>query len=193
MKNICVFCGSSAGKNPLYREAAKKLGEALVNHKQRLIYGGGNIGLMGTIAEEVMSRGGEVIGVIPAFLMDKEVGNVDVTELIVVESMHERKHKMAHLADAFIAMPGGFGTLEELAEVLTWVQLELIKKPVGVLNLNGYYDLLISQLNHMVGEGFLRPQNRKLLIEIEKVEDALDTLHSFSFGDYSIWDKLDRT
>ena len=193
MKNICVFCGSSQGKNPVYLKAAKRLGQAIVDHKLRLIYGGGNIGLMGTIANEVMTLGGEVIGVIPGFLVEKEVGNIDLTELIVVESMHERKHKMAHLADGFIAMPGGFGTLEELAEVLTWVQLELIKKPVGVLNVNGYYDLLISQLDHMVAEGFLKPQNRRLMIEIEKVEDALDTLHSFSFGDYSIWDKLDRT
>ncbi len=193
MKNICVFCGSAAGKNKIHVDTAHKLGDALVNHKLRLIYGGGNIGLMGAIADRVMTRGGEVIGVIPDFLMDKEVGHLSLTELIIVRSMHERKHKMADMADAFIALPGGFGTLEELGEILTWVQLELIKKPVAVLNINGYYDLLLSQLDHMVKEGFLQPKNRKLLITIDKVEDTLDTLHSFTFGDYSIWDKLDKT
>ncbi len=159
----------------------------------RLIYGGGNIGLMGAVADKIMSLGGEAIGVIPDFLMKAEVGHEGLTELIVVKSMHERKQRMAELADAFVAMPGGFGTLEELAEILTWVQLELVRKPVAILNINGYYDLLISQLDHMVAEGFLKPQNRRLLIDISEPQDVLDTLHSFSFGDHSFWNKLNKT
>ena len=132
MKNICVFCGSSSGDNPAFANAAEVLGRQLAKNNIQLIYGGGKVGLMGIIADSVLGSEGKVVGIIPDFLMKKEVGHMGLTEIHVVESMHVRKQKMAGLADAFIAMPGGYGTLEELSEILTWVQLELIKKPVGV-------------------------------------------------------------
>ena len=193
MKNICVFCGSSAGNDPQFANAAKELGRSFAQENITLIYGAGNIGLMGTIADEVMQNGGKAIGVIPDFLMQKEVGHNGLNEIHIVHSMHERKQKMAQLADAFIAMPGGFGTLEELAEILTWVQLELIRKPIGILNVAGYYNHLIAQLDHMVDSSFLRPSNRKLLIELDSPEKAVAELKAFEFGDFSIWDKLERT
>ncbi|MEM6360058.1 MAG: TIGR00730 family Rossman fold protein [Bacteroidota bacterium] len=192
MKNICVFCGSSVGSDPRFVEAAKSLGRQLVSNNIQLIFGGGKVGLMGAIADEVLARGGKAIGVIPDFLMEKEVGHTGLTEMHIVESMHERKQKMAFLADGFIAMPGGFGTLEELAEILTWVQLELIRKPVALLNVNGYYDGLLNQLDHMVECHFLKPQNRELILEIKKIDTAVDQLKNYEFGDFSIWDKLEK-
>ena len=193
MKNICVFCGSSVGNNPAFTEAAKSLGQQLAANDIQLIYGAGNVGLMGIIAEAVLQNGGKVTGVIPDFLWDKEVGHTGLTEVHVVDSMHIRKQKMASLADGFIAMPGGFGTLEELAEILTWVQLELIKKPVGLLNVNGFYTPLLNQLDHMVQSGFLKAQNRALLIEIQEINNAVDLIRNYEFGDFSIWDKLEKT
>lgn len=193
MKNICVFCGSSKGNDPQFADAAKSLGKQLADNDIKLIFGGGKVGLMGTIADEVLANGGKAIGVIPDFLMEKEVGHMSLTEMHVVESMHIRKQKMASLADGFIAMPGGFGTLEELAEILTWVQLELIRKPIGILNVNGFYDSLLRQLDQMVESGFLKQQNRALVIEISEPNKAIDVLKSYEFGDFSIWDKLEKT
>ncbi|MEM8568066.1 MAG: TIGR00730 family Rossman fold protein [Bacteroidota bacterium] len=193
MKNICVFCGSSSGTNPIFNEMAKSLGKELVKNNMRLVFGAGKVGLMGTIADSVLDNGGEAIGVIPDFLWEKEVGHTGLTELHVVKSMHLRKQKMASIADGFIAMPGGFGTLEELAEILTWVQLELIRKPVGVLNVNGFYDPLLEQLDQMVSHGFLKAQNRKLIVELTKVEEAIENLKNYEFTDFSIWDKLEKT
>ncbi|MEM6737359.1 MAG: TIGR00730 family Rossman fold protein [Bacteroidota bacterium] len=193
MKNICVFCGSSSGTNPIFNEMAKSLGKELVKNNMRLVFGAGKVGLMGTIADSVLDNGGEAIGVIPDFLWEKEVGHTGLTELHVVKSMHIRKQKMASIADGFIAMPGGFGTLEELAEILTWVQLELIRKPVGVLNVNGFYDPLLEQLDQMVSHGFLKAQNRKLIVELTKVEEAIENLKNYEFTDFSIWDKLEKT
>ncbi|UII22549.1 TIGR00730 family Rossman fold protein [Fulvivirga ligni] len=193
MQNICVFCGSSKGKKEIYLTQAKKLGAALATQGKTLVYGGGNVGLMGAIADEVMTGGGKAIGVIPEFLMSKEVGHSGLTDLIVVDSMHTRKRKMAELADAFIAMPGGFGTLEELAEILTWVQIEIIKKPIALLNIDGYYDLLLKQMDHMVEEGFLKAQNRSLLLNITDADQILHALESFEFSDYSVWSDLDKT
>jgi uncharacterized protein (TIGR00730 family) len=157
--NVCLFCGSASGANPVYAEAARDLARMLVEVNATLIYGGGNIGLMGVTADEMMKRGGEVIGVIPDFLLQKEVGHKGITRLEVVSSMHERKRRMADLADAFIAMPGGWGTLDELAEILTWKQLQLVHSPVGVLNTAGFFDFLIRQMEMMVQEGFLRYHN----------------------------------
>lgn len=157
--NICVFCGSGTGHNPVYAEAAQTLGRLMVKHHATLIYGGGNIGLMGIVADQVMSGGGKAIGVIPDFLMQKEVGHKGLTQLEVVGSMHERKRRMADLADAFVALPGGWGTLDELAEILTWRQLGLVKAPVSVLNTNRYFDTLLKQMELMVTEGFLSAQN----------------------------------
>lgn len=193
MNNICVFCGSSFGNDPLFKEEASRLGRMMAADDKTLVYGGGNVGLMGAIADAVMNAGGRVIGVIPDFLMRKEVGHLGLTELVVVRSMHERKQKMAELADAFVAMPGGFGTLEEVAEILTWVQLGIIKKPVALFNMNGFYDLLLAQLDTMVKQGFLKPQNRKLLLNVEQADQIIPTLESYSFDGYSIWDDLNKT
>ncbi|TXH27476.1 MAG: TIGR00730 family Rossman fold protein [Cyclobacteriaceae bacterium] len=157
--NICVFCGSGMGRNPIYADAARTLGRLMAQHQSTLIYGGGNIGLMGTVADAVMDGGGKVIGVIPDFLMQKEVGHKGLTQLEVVGSMHERKRRMADLADAFVALPGGWGTLDELAEILTWRQLGLVKAPVAILNTNHYFDTLLKQMEVMVTEGFLSAQN----------------------------------
>ena len=157
--NICVFCGSSSGLNPIYTNSARELGSLLATQQHTLIYGGGNIGLMGIVADAVLENKGRVIGVIPDFLMQKEVGHKGLTELEIVPSMHERKKRMADLSDAFIAMPGGWGTLDETAEILTWKQLGLIQQSVGVLNVNGFFDTLLQQMNLMVNEGFLNPVN----------------------------------
>lgn len=193
MKNICVFCGSSFGTKQIYRESAKTLGTMMADQKKNLIYGGGKVGLMGTVADAVMENGGEVIGVIPEFLYNKEVGHEQLTELIIVQSMHERKQKMAELADAFVALPGGMGTLEELAEISTWIQLGLIKKPIGILNTDGFYDHLFAQFDHMVDQGFVKQENRKVLLNIKNVEDIIATLGNYVFDDYSIWNDLGKS
>ncbi|MGF6758295.1 TIGR00730 family Rossman fold protein [Paraburkholderia sp. GAS334] len=156
MKAVCVYCGSSDGAKPLYAEAAKAFGRALVKADLALVYGGGKVGLMGVIADEVMTAGGRAIGVIPELLVNKEVGHNGLTELHVVPDMHQRKKMMADLSDAFVAMPGGAGTLEELFEVFTWAQLGYHQKPVAVLNIDGFYDPLVSLLRHTVDEGFMR-------------------------------------
>jgi uncharacterized protein (TIGR00730 family) len=164
MKSICVFCGSSAGAVPAYAEAARALGSELVRRGLRLVYGGGNVGLMGILADAVLAGGGEVIGVIPQALLAKEVGHAGLTKLHVVASMHERKALMAELSDAFLALPGGFGTLEEFCEVLTWSQLGLHRKPCGLLNVNGYYDPLMAFFDRAVSDGFLRARHRDLVL-----------------------------
>ncbi|QSE98153.1 LOG family protein [Fulvivirga lutea] len=178
MKNICVFCGSSFGNSPAYKNSAIELGELLAQKKYRLVYGGGNVGLMGVIADTVIKCGGEVIGVIPEFLQQREVGHTGLTELIVVDSMHQRKMKMAELADAFIAMPGGFGTLEELAEITTWVQLNLMNKPIGVLNVNGYYNHLQEFIGKMNKEKFISVENSNLIQFDNQPKELLAQLES---------------
>lgn len=157
--NICVFCGSSKGHNSIYSDAAKELGALFAIQQHTLIYGGGNIGLMGILADSILSKGGRVIGIIPDFLMQKEVGHTGLTELEIVHSMHERKKRMADLADVFIVLPGGWGTLDETAEILTWRQLCLIQQPLGILNINGFFDPLLQQMRLMVNEGFLNSAN----------------------------------
>ena len=176
MKSICVFCGSSIGDDPVYASATGELARIIVSKGLTLVYGGGSIGLMGILADKILSLNGKVTGVIPKFLYDLEVGHDGVSELIIVESMHERKARMAEIADAFIALPGGFGTLEELSEIMTWVQLKLIEKPVGLLNINGYYDHFIRQLDHMVDESFLKVKNRKILHSSENPEVLVNML-----------------
>lgn len=156
MKAVCVYCGSSNGVKPVYLETAKAFGRALAADGLSLVYGGGRVGLMGAIADEVLLQGGRAIGVIPELLMSKEVGHTGLTELHVVADMHERKKKMADLSDAFVSMPGGVGTFEELFEVYTWAQLGYHQKPVALLNVDGYYDPLIAMLKHTVDEGFMR-------------------------------------
>jgi uncharacterized protein (TIGR00730 family) len=179
MKSIAVYCGSSAGTNPLYVTQAQALGSALVAHGLTLVYGGGKVGLMGTIADAVLAHGGQVIGVIPDFLADKELAHLGCTELHVVKSMHERKLMMADRADAFIAMPGGYGTLEELFEVLTWGQLGLHRKPVALLNVDGYYDHLLVALDRMRDDQLLRAENRAQLLHSPDPELLLAQLAAY--------------
>jgi len=164
MKRICVFCGSNAGARSEYAEAARALATVLAERKLGIVYGGGNVGLMGVLADAALARGGEVIGVIPQKLVDKEVAHRGVTELRVVETMHERKALMNDLSDAFLALPGGFGTLDEFFEVLTWAQLGFHGKPCALLNVAGYYDGMLAMLDHAVTERFLRPAHRELVI-----------------------------
>ncbi|QJX45584.1 TIGR00730 family Rossman fold protein [Hymenobacter taeanensis] len=164
MKSVAVYCGSSAGNNEVYAQQAQEMGRVLAERGMTLVYGGGRVGLMGAVADSVLAHGGKVIGVIPDFLVAKEVEHRGVTELHIVKSMHERKLLMADLAEGFVAMPGGFGTLEELFEVLTWGQLGLHKKPIGVLGVAGFYDHLLRALDHMVDEGLLRRENRQQLL-----------------------------
>lgn len=164
MKSLCVYCGSSFGTSPLYAEAARALAKEMVGNNIALVYGGGNVGLMGVISDEVLRLGGEVTGVIPQALMDKEVGHSGLTRLHVVKDMHERKAMMAELSDGFIAMPGGIGTMEELFEVLTWSQLGFHDKPVGLLNAHGFYDRLIEFIQHLVDEQFLKAEQASLLM-----------------------------
>lgn len=174
--NICVFCGSSTGNNTIYAKAAVDLGRLISKTNSTLVYGGGNIGLMGMLADEVLKTSGRVIGVIPDFLVKREVGHQGLTQLEIVSSMHERKKRMADLSDAFIAMPGGWGTLDELAEILTWKQLHLIQTKVGLLNINSFFDPLIDQMNRMVKEGFLQDINLKELVIAENPSSLLTAL-----------------
>ena len=173
--NVCVFCGSGTGSDPVYSEAARELGMLLGQASIRLIYGGGNVGLMGVLADSVMGEGGEVSGIIPQFLLEKEVGHRGITNLEVVESMHERKQRMADLADAFIALPGGWGTLEELSEILTWKQLGLITQPIFILNTNLFFDPLLGQMRLMVKEGFLQRGYLKLM-QVESAPGSIVSL-----------------
>jgi uncharacterized protein (TIGR00730 family) len=179
MKRICVFCGSSPGSRPEYGAAAEKMAAELVRRNIGLVYGGGNVGLMGVIADAVLRAGGEVQGVIPEHLMAREVGHNGLTKLHVVHSMHERKALMADLADAFVALPGGFGTLEEFCEVVTWTQLGLHEKPCGILNVLGFYSPLLAMLDHAVEERFLKPENRALVLARDHPADLLDALEEW--------------
>jgi uncharacterized protein (TIGR00730 family) len=163
VKSVCIYCGSSTGNRPEYAAAAKAMGRALAESGLALVYGGGKVGLMGTVADAVLEHGGTAIGVIPDALMQKEVGHVGLTELHVVRNMHERKQLMADRSDAFIAMPGGVGTYEELFETFTWLQLGYHAKPVGLLNVAGFYDGMLGFLRHAVGEGFLKTEHADLL------------------------------
>jgi uncharacterized protein (TIGR00730 family) len=157
--NVCVFCGSSTGINPQFSEAAKELATLLSEKKCSLVFGGGKVGLMGVVADEMLKRGSTVIGVIPDFLVKREVAHSRLSELIVVKSMHERKRRMADMADVFISLPGGMGTLDEMAEILTWKQLKLINKPLGLLNTLRYFDDLLRQMKRMTEEGFMHQEN----------------------------------
>ncbi len=172
IKSICVYCGSSNGRNPVYRDAALHLAHALIQHDIALIYGGASIGIMGAIANEMLRCNGRVVGVIPEALAQKEILHPDLTETYITQSMHERKMQMAELADAFIALPGGIGTMEELFEIWTWAQLGFHQKPCGLLNIDGYYDALIKFLNQACQEEFIRPHHLGLL-QIENSPEPL--------------------
>ena len=176
MKRICVFCGSSPGSRPEYRAAAEELGTELVRRNIGLVYGGTSVGLMGVLADAVLKAGGEAVGVIPERLMKREVGHKGLTKLHAVRSMHERKALMADLSDAFVAMPGGYGTLEEFCEVVTWAQLGLHAKPCGILNVLGYYSPLLAMFDHAVEERFLKTENRGLVLARDSVVGLLQAL-----------------
>jgi len=175
-RSICVFCGSQPGFDPAYAEAARSFGQQLAARGVRLVYGAGNVGLMGALADAALAAGGQVIGVIPQGLVDRELAHRGLTELRIVASMHERKAQMAELSDAFVALPGGLGTYEELCEALTWSQLGIHDKPCGCLNVKGYFSPLATMLEHAVGEGFLRPEQRGLLRMASEANELLEML-----------------
>jgi uncharacterized protein (TIGR00730 family) len=179
MQRICVFCASSIGNDPAFTLAAESLGQALAARKIGIVYGGGNIGLMGVIADAAMNAGGEVTGVIPQALVDKELAHRGITDLRIVHSMHERKALMAELSDGFIALPGGFGTLEEFCEILTWAQLGLHKKPFGLLNVSGFYNHFLKFLDHIVEARLLRPQHRALILDATSVDNLLTRISNW--------------
>jgi len=176
MKRVCVFTGSAGGVRSEYPAAARSLGLLLAERGIDLVYGGARVGLMGVLADAALSAGGRVIGVIPQALIDKEVAHHGLTELRVVDSMHERKAMMADLADGFIAMPGGWGTLDELFEILTWAQLGLHRKPAGLLNVHGYYDRLLRYVEHATAEGFIRPQHAAMMLVAETPAALLERM-----------------
>ena len=179
MKRVCVFCGSNSGNKPEYASAARALGRTLAEKKLGLVFGGGHIGLMGILADAALAAGGEVIGVIPEALEARELAHRHLTRLHVVKSMHERKALMADLADGFIALPGGFGTLEEFCEVLTWAQLGLHAKPCGVLNVLGFYDLLLRLFDREVSEDFLTSEHRGMVLQSADPDELLDRMGRF--------------
>ncbi|CAB4322975.1 MAG: TIGR00730 family Rossman fold protein [Actinobacteria bacterium] len=174
IRSLCVYCGSSTGHDPAHAEVARQVGALLAANGIRLVYGGGNVGLMGVMADAVMAAGGTVLGIIPVGLFETEQGHRGITELIEVGSMHERKARMAVEAQGFLALPGGLGTLEELAEILTWAQLRIHSHPVAVLNVDGFWDPILEFLDGAVDAGFMRPANRELLREIGSVDEILD-------------------
>jgi uncharacterized protein (TIGR00730 family) len=179
MKRICVFCGSSSGADPAYSSAAEELGKAMLEKGIGLVYGGARVGLMGRIAETVLSGGGEVIGVMPSALAEKEVAFQDLPDLRIVGSMHERKALMADLSDGFIALPGGLGTLEELLEILTWAQLGMHDHPCGVLNVRGYFDHLAAFLDHAVSQEFILPEHRAMIHFHQDAESLLSAFQNY--------------
>jgi uncharacterized protein (TIGR00730 family) len=176
IKRVCVFCGSSFGARPAYKKAAQDLGKALAERKLALVYGGGGVGLMGAMADAALAAGGEVVGVIPDSLLRREIGHSGLTRLHVVQTMHERKSLMADLADAFIALPGGFGTLDEFCEIITWSQLGIQQKPCGLLNIDQYWDHFLAMLDHAVDEEFVRPENSELILVAQTPQRMLDRL-----------------
>ena len=187
MKRICVFCGSNRGVRNEYIEAAQELGEILVKRNLGLVYGGGNVGLMGIIADAVLAEGGEVIGVIPQSLADREVAHQNLTKMHIVNSMHERKALMADLSDGFIALPGGMGTFDEFCEILTWAQLGIHQKPCGILNVENYFTPLLKMFDHATDEGFLRDAHRDLVIEATKPEILLDLFKTYQPQPVAKW------
>lgn len=187
MKRICVYCGSNHGANPGFTQAAEELGQLLAAEGIGLVYGAGNVGLMGVVADAVLAAGGEVVGAIPKALEELEVAHRDLTELLVVDSMHERKQIMADRADGFIALPGGIGTLEELIEVFTWLQLRFHTKPIGVLNVGGYYDKLLDFLDHMCAEKLLRKEQRNMLLVDKSPAGLLRQMREFQPTEIEKW------
>ena len=189
IKSLCVYCGANFNGDPLLLQAIEDLAFSLVSQHITLVYGGGSVGVMGVLADEVIKHGGRVIGVIPQFLMDKEVGHKGITEMVITSNMHERKQRMADLSDGFVVLPGGFGTLEEFFEVLTWLQLGLHGKPIGVLNVGGYYDHLFLQMEVMVQHRFLKQNNKDLVFNEAIPQVLIEKMSSFSATPDEVWFK----
>ncbi len=189
MKSICVFCGANFNGDPVLATAVDQLAEIMVSRDISLVFGGGRVGVMGLLANAVIDRGGKAIGVIPEFLMNKEVGHTGLTELHIVENMHQRKQMMNDLCDGIITLPGGFGTLEEFFEVLTWLQLGLHKKPIGILNVSGFYDFLLKQMDVMVEQNFLKPVNRELVITSTDAIELVNLMDNFKAEPDEVWFK----
>jgi uncharacterized protein (TIGR00730 family) len=187
MRSICIFCGANFNGDPALKQAVELLAEVMVSKNITLVYGGGNVGVMGLLADAVMGRGGEVIGVIPQFLLDKEVGHTGITKLHVVENMHQRKQMMNDLCDGIIMLPGGIGTLEEFFEVLTWLQLGLHNHPVGILNIGGFYDLLLQQMDVMVEQRYLKPANRKLVLSSADPIELVNLMENIEIKPDEVW------
>ncbi|MCW5854134.1 MAG: TIGR00730 family Rossman fold protein [Anaerolineae bacterium] len=192
MQRVGVFCGSSPGKRDVYGDAARALGQALAGRGLGLVYGGGRVGLMGTVADAVLAAGGEVIGVIPTALSAKEIAHPGLTQQHIVPTMHERKALMADLADAFIALPGGYGTLDEFCEILTWAQLGLHRKPCGLLNTDGYFTPFLQFINHAVAEGFVWPIHRDIVLVGDEPGALLDRLDGYVMPQVAKWVKRDE-
>ena len=187
MKRVTVFCGSSFGTDEIFKTQAILLGNKLAEENIGLVYGGANVGLMGAVADGVLEKGGEVFGVLPNFLRSKEIAHNHLTELFLVETMHERKTKMNELCDGVIALPGGFGTLEEFFEMLTWAQLGLHKKPIAILNIDGFYDSLITFIQTTVDKGFLKQMNQDMLIVSDNIADLLDKMKNYEAPTVGKW------
>ncbi|PAW94016.1 TIGR00730 family Rossman fold protein [Mucilaginibacter sp. MD40] len=189
MQSIAIFCGANFNGDPLLKQAIETLADVFVAKNIKVVYGGGKVGVMGLIADAMLSRGGEVIGVIPQFLIDKEVGHMGITELHVVDNMHQRKQMMNDLCDGIIMLPGGFGTLEEFFEVLTWLQLGLHNNPVGVLNISGFYDHLLKQMDVMVEQRFLKPANRQLVLTSADPAELVSLMENIDIKPDEVWFK----
>jgi uncharacterized protein (TIGR00730 family) len=187
MKSIVVFCGSGSGNSRLYEDAAIQTGTTLAQNGIKLVYGGARIGLMGAVADAAMCAGGTVLGIIPGFLSTKEIAHSGITELVTVDNMHERKLMMHEMSDGVIALPGGWGTMEELFEMLTWAQLGLHQKPIGLLNTAGYYDTLIALCDHMVAEGFLQQTHRGMLLAADNVHALLELMQEYKGNEATKW------
>jgi uncharacterized protein (TIGR00730 family) len=187
MKSLCVFCGSSHGDSPAFAGAARDLGAALAVRGVELVYGGSHVGLMGVVADAVLAGGGKVFGVLPRFMADKELAHTGITELSLVDTMHERKQLMAERAEGFVALPGGFGTFEEIFEAITWAQLHLHKFPCALLNVDGYYDSLVDFLRGSVATGFVKPEQFEALIVTGNVDELFDRFAAFKPGDSGKW------
>ncbi|WP_223606996.1 TIGR00730 family Rossman fold protein [Chryseobacterium sp. OSA05B] len=192
MKSITVFCGSSFGTDDIFREQAFLLGETLAKQHIQLIYGGADTGLMGAVADGTLNAGGKVTGILPHFLQSKEIAHKNLTELIIVETMHERKTKMNDLCEGVIVLPGGYGTLEEFFEMITWAQLGLHKKPIGILNIDGFYDDLIKLVQTMVDKGFLKLVNRDMLLISDNIDELLEKMRNYEAPTVGKWISKDE-
>jgi uncharacterized protein (TIGR00730 family) len=193
LKRVCVFCGSNRGARPDYARAAETLAAHLVELGIAIVYGGGNVGLMGVVADAAMRAGGKVIGVIPEALFAKEIAHAGITDLRIVRSMHERKALMAELSDGFIALPGGWGTFDEFCEILTWAQLGLHRKPCGILNVEGYYDALLKMFDHSAAEGFLKPEYRRLVIAASDPAELIAKMRNYRAPSFDKWIEASET